>query len=455
MKAMLLMVTLLLCNLLPAQVVITGTVKHAKDSVIIFKETDGFTNITRAWRDKIYKAHIDKSNHFTIILPEQDINRWLIETENGYQFFDLVKGNNIELVADFSKKKPLKAIGKNAADFNYLTYVSDKNRPDKEYNTGIRSRNIDSVLFWRKKMAVRKINMLDQYRHTQNMSEVYYNWIKSRYTYEPYERAYVENIINKDSISDGLLAKLLEKGIADDYAALNTVEYNDLVDVYMRKAFAKTKVEPSLQAYFDFSVGDLLQSKTRDVNVTRVMSWFVKADDSSYSAAFKKYDAIVKDPAIKNHIVRERNEYLEPAKLKRENIDQYASLNTIFSKYKGKVIYVDFWASWCVPCRSEMPHSSALKKQLNNKDVVFLYLGYRDTEKAWLKAREDLEIEGEHYLLDNILIKEAEEAFNINGIPHYAIIDKTGNIVSKHADRPDHVYQQLLTLAKKEQVAVY
>lgn len=178
------------------------------------------------------------------------------------------------------------------------------------------------------------------------------------------------------------------------------------------------------------------------------MAWFVKADDSVYNPVFKKYDAIVKDLAIKSHIIRERNEYLKPVALKRENINQHASLNEIFSKYNGKVIYIDFWASWCLPCRSEMPHSAALKKQLNNKNIVFLYLGYRDTEKAWLKAREDLDIEGEHYLLDTTLMKEAEKMFNINGIPHYSIIDKTGNIISTHAERPDNVYQQLLALAE-------
>ncbi|MBN8860194.1 MAG: TlpA family protein disulfide reductase [Sphingobacteriales bacterium] len=455
MKSLLLTATLLACHILSAQVIVTGTARHKKDSIIIFKETDGFTNITRSWRDKIYKAHIDKNDHFTITLPEQDINRWLIETESGYQFFDLAKGKNIELIADFSKKNPLKAVGSNADDFNYLTYASGKHKPDIVYNQGIQSRNIDSALFWRKQMAVRKIHTLDHYKRTSNMSETYYNWIRSRYTYEPYERTYVENIRSTDSISDAISGKLLEKGITDDYAALNTVEYNDLVDIYMRKAFAETKVKPSLQAYFDFSAGDLLQGKTRDIHLTRVMYWFVKADDSIYNPAFKKYNEIVKDSAIKKYIVRERNEYLQPAKLQRENIDQYASLNAIFSKYKGKVVYVDFWASWCIPCRGEMPRSEVLKKQLNNKDVVFLYLGYRDTEKAWLKAREDLEIEGEHYLLDNTLIKEAEEAFNISGIPHYAIIDKAGNIVSKHADRPGDAYQQLLTLAEKEQISAY
>ncbi|MBX3254823.1 MAG: TlpA family protein disulfide reductase [Chitinophagaceae bacterium] len=449
MKALLLIALLPICNILSGQVTIKGTVKHAKDSVIVFKETDGFTNITRTWRDKRYKAIIDKNNRFTITLPEQDINRWLIETENGYQFFDLAKGKNMELVADFSWVKPLKAIGENADDFNYLTYVSGRNKPDKSYQKRIRSKNIDSVLFWRKQMAVRNIQLLDQYKRAHNMSDVYYNWIKSKYMYEPYERTGVENIDNKDSISSTALSKLLEPGINSDYAALNTREYNDLVEVYIRKKFMDAAIEYTPHAYFTLAT-DLLQAKTRDVCLTRFTARFIQTVDSIYNPVYEKYNELVKDSALKNYIVRERNDYLDLQKQKGENISQYSSLNEIFGKYKGRVMYVDFWASWCIPCRGEMPNAAALKKQLSGKDVVFVYLGYRDTEKAWLKAREDLDIQGEHYLLSNKLIKEAEEAFNISGIPHYVIIDKAGNIVNKRAERPGFVYRQLSGLINKE-----
>lgn len=146
MKGSLLIAALLICHILPAQVTIKGTVKHAKDSVIVFVETGGFTNITRRWRDRRYKALIDKNNRFVITLPEQDIDRWLIKTEKGYQFFDLIKGKDIEVVADFSHRNPLTAISSNAADFNYLTYAYSRDKRDKAYWNGIRGRNIDSVL---------------------------------------------------------------------------------------------------------------------------------------------------------------------------------------------------------------------------------------------------------------------------------------------------------------------
>ena len=110
---------------------------------------------------------------------------------------------------------------------------------------------------------------------------------------------------------------------------------------------------------------------------------------------------------------------------------------------------INVWASWCIPCRAEMPNASILKDKLKGKNIVFLYLGYNDKEKAWLKARDQIGIQGEHYLLDDKMIREAEELFVINGIPHYAIIDKDGKIISKSAGRPREAYKELLDLVNK------
>ncbi|MFT3678015.1 MAG: TlpA disulfide reductase family protein [Chitinophagaceae bacterium] len=435
-----------------AQVLITGTAKNYKDSVFYISEQGGFHNITQAWRDKRVKVVIDRNDSFSVAVPEQGVGSWMIKTENGYQFFDLVGGQQLELRADFSKTAPLLATGLNAADFNYPQYAGtyvDRSITEK-YLGGIRNKSIDSALLYRKEYAAYKKSILDQYRQTNRLSDTYYKWLSSKYAYEPYERTLVENIKNRDSVDNTTLDKLLQKGINDEYAALNTVEYNDLVSFFMYKKFKETNSEkPNKTNLFNFARNNLLAGATREVFLSRMMAFFVKDADSVYNPVFEQYDQLVKNNWLKDQIINARRDYADPVKETSESIAGDNSFAAIFKKYKGKIVYVDFWASWCAPCRTEMPNAARLKEKLKTEEIVFVYFGYNDREKAWQKAREQLDIKGEHYLLSEQMIRDANALFGINGIPHYAIIDREGKIISKRAERPGEVYEVLMKLLKK------
>ena len=111
-----------------------------------------------------------------------------------------------------------------------------------------------------------------------------------------------------------------------------------------------------------------------------------------------------------------------------------------FDKYKGKVVYVDFWASWCGPCRAEFPNSKKMHDgftEKQKKNIVFLYISIDEDPTNWKNAVDALKLNnGDHGLSEGGWASGVCKKYQINSIPRYMIIDKNGTIVRPDAPRP-------------------
>jgi len=101
------------------------------------------------------------------------------------------------------------------------------------------------------------------------------------------------------------------------------------------------------------------------------------------------------------------------------------------SSLKGKVVVIDFWASWCGPCRRENPHMVELYKELSPKGVEFLGVSLDKKKEDWLKAIEKDGLIWKHVSDLKYWNSAAAKLYGVNGIPCTYLIDQNGIIVAK------------------------
>lgn len=108
---------------------------------------------------------------------------------------------------------------------------------------------------------------------------------------------------------------------------------------------------------------------------------------------------------------------------------------SIISKFRGKVLLVDFWATWCGPCRAANKEMKPMKETLKEKDIVYVYITGETSDKpTWEQMIPDLH--GEHFYLTQEQWEYLGNSLGIDGVPTYYIIDREGNTTFKSVGYP-------------------
>ena len=128
------------------------------------------------------------------------------------------------------------------------------------------------------------------------------------------------------------------------------------------------------------------------------------------------------------------------------NEDLFAS---IISKFSGKPILVDFWATWCGPCRKANVDMAPMKEKLKDEDIVYIYITGETSPKAtWEQMIPN--INGEHFYLTDNQWDYLCDKFGVDGVPSYLVIDRAGEIKYKSVGFPgvSKMKEELLKVAQ-------
>ena len=100
------------------------------------------------------------------------------------------------------------------------------------------------------------------------------------------------------------------------------------------------------------------------------------------------------------------------------------------SSTRGNYVLIDFWASWCRPCRAENPNNVKLYKKYHDKGFEIYGVSLDKSKDAWLKAISDDELTWIHVSDLKFWQSEGARTYNVRGIPHTVLLDKEGKIIA-------------------------
>lgn len=114
------------------------------------------------------------------------------------------------------------------------------------------------------------------------------------------------------------------------------------------------------------------------------------------------------------------------------------TLADIINKNKSKLIYIDFWASWCAPCRAAMSSSALLRNKYKHEAIVFVYLSIDDDFALWKKANtaEGLSQYKNSFFVLNKESNHFLQKIKLSSIPRYLIFDTMGKLFHQNAPGP-------------------
>jgi thiol-disulfide isomerase/thioredoxin len=214
----------------------------------------------------------------------------------------------------------------------------------------------------------------------------------------------------------------------------------------------------------------LVSERETDQHIKRVASLDMPEEVRDYARAALLYNEVeqyhaplrpalqallgeVKDNYLRSLVIEQSNHYRDLALLKEadkaslmpnEPLTGLTDGKDIFDKiiepYRGRIVYVDFWGTWCVPCKNYLKNNThPLHQALSDLPVTYLFLCNGSETEAWRSTIAEYKLTGEHFVHYNLPADQqqaVEQYLGIHKFPTYIIFDQDGQRVTTEENEP-------------------
>ncbi|RFZ82724.1 TlpA family protein disulfide reductase [Mucilaginibacter terrenus] len=395
----------------------------------------GTQDIYMEYNDKLSTIIVSPGDHMQLLFnagdPEQTLSFKGSNSQTNYDLLAYGAAFDKESIRIYGAEPNARALKNNFA-------VRDSSNPDAYKSYVVTQFKADSAF-------------LANYISAHALSPTFVNWAKADLKYRlasnlmryPWlHPRYAQIKDNSFKVPDSYY-KFVDQFPVNDPSQALTSNFNEYIAEYRLYLAAKElgKQYPASSAIALFARQPFSFSK----DVLLCNAFYKLIHDKELEAVKQNLGVLEKnvtDTYFKNKVLaayRQAAHIAEPlaaSSFKKAISEGDSVLNNLTAKYRNKVIYIDFWGTWCSPCRAEMPYSKVLRAKFAGKDVVFLYLGVQSKEAEWKAMIKTLDIKGENVLLSNNQFSALSEKFQISGIPRYVLINKQGKVADGNARRP-------------------
>ncbi|MCF6213419.1 MAG: TlpA family protein disulfide reductase [Flavobacteriaceae bacterium] len=428
-------------------------------------ETTNFSVITGKIENNTAKtitiSSPDYKFHKTIKIPESNVFSDTIKSKMP-SFYTISFANkrinlylepSFDLNLNFDTSDPENTLvftGKGASENKYLLKKQNLSKVLKKYADYHYVGTLTEADFLQKMDSVKQAKLL-LLNTTTNLSvdfkliekeSITYNWAHQLNRFQK-----VKRYVSKDKtykISDNFYA--YKKDLLHENPKLNSA--SSYISFFASYASSLTSEAYKKDSLIDYEVTyiNFIADSIKNQNLKNTLLYRDAQYAITYANDFEKYYKIFTDASTNTYNNAKIDAiYLALKKLSKGhpsplfvNYENYKGGTTSLKDLEGKFVYVDVWATWCGPCKAEIPFLKKIEEAYHGKNIAFVSISV-DTDKAheaWRKMVKEKNMGGIQLFSDKNWNSKFVTDYMIKGIPRFILIDPDGNIISSNAPRP-------------------
>ncbi len=196
-----------------------------------------------------------------------------------------------------------------------------------------------------------------------------------------------------------------------------------------------------MMALFDGIEKEYKHQRVQDYLYYINMYVFVKNNNDSLDFIQNRFNAFCQTSDYQediNLLIKEKRSKIGKGKPAPEfTLSDINNQKISLKDFRGKTVYIDFWATWCAPCIKELPNWEKLRKEYSSSEnITFLCISIDEDVKRWESYVKNKKLGGIQLIAPEGRQSSVNKAYTVSGIPRYVLIDKNGKIIDGNAPPP-------------------